>query len=150
MKDDLQVHQDRVDDLIGEFVKELNFRAWEHDFSKSVPPEKEVFEKYTSQLKDLTFGSPEYYASLQALNSTLNPALDHHYANNRHHPQYFENGIDGMNLVDIMEMFCDWKAATEKHKDGDFGKSIEHNAGRFKMSEQLVKIFENTKRDFGW
>ena len=49
-----------------------------------------------------------------------------------------------MNLVDIVEMFCDWKAATERHHDGNLHKSIEKNAVRFEMNAQLVKIFENT------
>jgi hypothetical protein len=49
-----------------------------------------------------------------------------------------------MDLIDLVEMFCDWKAATLRHKDGDINKSIEINSQRFKMSDQLKKIFINT------
>ena len=49
-----------------------------------------------------------------------------------------------MNHVDIIELFCDWKAATERHHDGNLLKSIKHNAGRYNINSQLVKIFENT------
>lgn len=30
-----------------------------------------------------------------------------------------------MNLIDIVEMFCDWKAASERQLDGNLLKSIE-------------------------
>lgn len=49
-----------------------------------------------------------------------------------------------MNLLDILEMLCDWKASSERHNDGNINKSIEINANRFNMSPQLVKILENT------
>jgi len=74
----------------------------------------------------------------------MKPAVDHHYEMNRHHPEHFADGIDGMNLLDIVEMLCDWKAATLRHKDGDLRKSIETNAVRFKISPQLKRIILNT------
>lgn len=74
----------------------------------------------------------------------MKPALDHHYAKNRHHCEHMADGINDMNLIDVIEMFCDWKAATLRHNDGNLRKSIEHNAKRFGMQSQLVKIFENT------
>lgn len=46
--------------------------------------------------------------------------------------------------MDLVEMICDWKAASERHNDGNIRKSIEHNAERFGMSPQLTRIFENT------
>jgi hypothetical protein len=52
--------------------------------------------------------------------------LKHHYAYNRHHQEFFgEDGVDGMTLVDLIEMLPDWKAATERHDDGDLAKSLE-------------------------
>ena len=47
--------------------------------------------------------------------------------------------------LDVVEMFCDWKAATERHADGNLERSIEINRERFKMSDQLVAIFQNTR-----
>ena len=51
---------------------------------------------------------------------------------------------DGMDLYDIIEMFCDWKAASKRNVDGSISKSIEIGQKRFNMSGQLVKIFKNT------
>ena len=101
-----------------------------------------MFSEHTLQLAKLTYGSEEYKASLEA----LKPALDHHYASNRHHPEHFKNGINDMTLVDILEMFCDWKASTLRHNDGNFMRSIELNTSRFNIEPQLAQILMNTAR----
>jgi predicted HD phosphohydrolase len=41
-------------------------------------------------------------------------------------------------------MLCDWKAAALRHHNGNILKSIEHNAKRFSIDSQLVRIFKNT------
>lgn len=53
-------------------------------------------------------------------------------------------GIRGMSLLDVLEMLCDWKAATLRHKDGDILRSIEHNQKRFGYSDDLKQILLNT------
>jgi hypothetical protein len=128
---------------IGVMISALWYRALDHDNTKLKPGEVECFDIYTPKLANCTYGSSEYKTFL----SELKPALDHHYANNRHHPEHFENGIRGMNLVDLMEMFCDWYAATKRHNDGDLMKSIDINQKRFDYSDDLRSIFENTYRD---
>ena len=49
-----------------------------------------------------------------------------------------------MNLIDLLEMICDWKAATLRHDDGDIYKSLEINHQRFGYSYQLHHILKNT------
>lgn len=55
--------------------------------------------------------------------------------------------IGEMTLMDLMEMLCDWKAATQRNKNGNIRKSIEINADRYKINAQLRKILENTVRE---
>ena len=74
----------------------------------------------------------------------MQPALNHHYAANAHHPEHWPNGIEDMSLLDIVEMICDWKASAERTKDGNLLKSIEINANRFKIDNQLKQILINT------
>lgn len=136
-------HIERVRNLLGGFVMELLRRAAVHDQSKLETPEVELFTEYTPKLAGVTYGSPEY----EAFRRAMGPALAHHYARNRHHPEHHKNGVDDMNLADLVEMFMDWKAASERHNDGNIKKSIEKNADRFGISPQLVKILENTARD---
>ena len=61
-----------------------------------------------------------------------------------HHPQFHPNGVSDMTLMDVVEMFCDWKAAVERTKDGNFDKSLEINEKRFNIAPQLINIFKNT------
>ena len=121
------------------FTVKLLWRGITHDFSKFNRIEAELFTEYQPKLKKSTYGSVEYDKFLKE----LSPALDHHYKN-RHHPEAHDNGIDGMDLLDLVEMFYDWKAATKKHNDGDILRSIEYNKDRFSMDENLVNIFKNS------
>lgn len=75
---------------------------------------------------------------------------DDYYANNSHHPEHYQQGINGMDLFDLIEMFFDWKAATERHNDGHIFSSIRINKDRFKMSDQLEQIFNNTANRLGY
>jgi Family of unknown function (DUF5662) len=133
-------HIERVRNLLNYFIQELLNRGQLHDQSKLEQPEVGLFCKYTPKLAGLTYGSPEY----EAIRQEMLPALKHHYAKCRHHPEHFKSGIEEMNLVDIVELFCDWRASSERHTDGNIRKSIEHNANRFSICSQLVKILENT------
>lgn len=62
-----------------------------------------------------------------------------------------ESSVNGMSLFDVLEMLLDWKAATERMKDGgDIHASLIHNTERFKLSPQLASILANTIREMGW
>jgi hypothetical protein len=125
---------------MGNVIKDLQQRQMEHDQSKLVSPEVEIFDEYTPKLKNSTYGSEEYKSFLAG----MKPALEHHYAKNNHHPEHYADGIKGMSLLDLIEMICDWKAATLRHNDGDIRKSIEINQKRFGYSDELKQIFLNT------
>lgn len=138
-----QAHIDKVRGYVLRAINQLVSRGIEHDASKMKEPELDYFCIYTPKLKSLKYGSPEYKECLDG----LKPALDHHYAVNRHHPEHFENGIDGMTLIDLLEMLCDWKAATLRTADGNMEESLAFNRKRFKISDQLFNILTNTVRD---
>ena len=133
-------HIEQVRNLLNRVVAELLSRGEAHDQSKLASPEVELFAEFTPKLAASTYGSSEY----EGFRKAMGPALDHHYAKNRHHPEHFKNGVNDMNLLDLVEMFCDWKAATMRHNDGNIRNSIEYNANRFGLSPQLVKVLENT------
>lgn len=137
-------HIERVRNLLNAFITDLLQRGEQHDQSKLESPEVELFTEYTAKLATSTYGSPEY----EGFRKAMGPALAHHYAKNRHHPEHHKHGVDDMTLIDILEMLADWKAASERHHDGNILKSIEVNADRFKLSPQLVRILENTARLF--
>lgn len=135
-------HIETVRNFINLTVRELLYRGERHDASKLESPEVEGFDELTDKLRGSTYNSPEY---LQ-FRKDLKPILDHHYAHNRHHPEHHKEGITDMNLIDLLEMICDWKASSMRHNDGNILKSIEVNQERFGYSDELRRILENTAK----
>jgi hypothetical protein len=143
-KKDTLDHINQVRNFMEQLEIDFSHRRMGHDYSKLVEPEKAIFDEFTPKLKDSTYGSDEYKSYL----CEMGAALTHHYANNRHHPEHFINGIKGMTLVDLCEMICDWKAATLRHANGDILKSIEINQERFRYSDELKQILLNTVKEY--
>ena len=141
--DETWKHIDNVIKLLMAVQNKIGERMLSHDRTKLESPEVQYFREYTPKLKNTTFGSPEYNQFL----SQMKPALDHHYANNRHHPEFYKNGINDMTLIDLIEMLCDWYASSKRQYNGNIRLSIEKNRERFNISDQLIRIFENTIKE---
>lgn len=139
-KADTLEHIRHVSTNLNNFAIELIKRGNKHDQSKLEEPEKPVFDKYTPELQRYAYGTKEYTDNLK----NLDVALEHHYKHNDHHPQFHEKGVDDMDLHQLVEMYCDWRAAILRSKDGNFEKSLAVNEKRFGISPQLIQIFRNT------
>jgi hypothetical protein len=137
-------HIKRVGHYLHTFSKELIDRAEHHDDSKLEEPELSGFAENTEKLAKVEYGSEAYRNML----AELKPTIEHHYSKNRHHTEFWPNGINDMNLIDLLEMLADWRAAGERNKNGNIRKSIEVNAEKYGISPQLRKIIENTVRDY--
>lgn len=122
-------HKQLVNSLLHMAAIEILRRGEHHDDSKLGDKEKPGFDRLTPILKDLEYGTPEYKKSLSELQETLN----YHYTENSHHPEHYENGIDGFDIFDLIECLFDWKAATKRTKDGDIYKSLLINKDRFNI-----------------
>lgn len=135
-----QKHVRSVQRNLNIFIRALMSRGETHDNSKFEEPELTIFAQNTAKLAAVEYGTPEYAALLKE----VRPAIEHHYAKNCHHPEHFPNGINGMTLVDLIEMLSDWEAATARNKNGNIRKSLEVNAERYDISPQLQQILKNT------
>jgi len=144
-------HIETVRNFIGGMIQELITRQQHHDQSKLESPEVDIFEKYTPLLRKCTYGSDEYKKHLLLMQT----ALDHHYRTNRHHPEFhlfglenadpvFDSPLERMNLIDLNELCCDWYAASLRHDDGDYHRSIEINQKRFGFTDETKRILLNT------
>lgn len=148
-----QEHIDRVGVFLGRAIYNLQNRKWTHDNSKLTEPELSAFDKATPKLATLTYGSEEYKQSLRE----LGPALEHHFEYNDHHPEHYANGVRGMSLMALIEMLCDWRAASERVKqrtdDPDkvktFAEGLKFNQERFGYSDELAEILANTVKELG-
>ncbi len=135
-----------VQGYMHEVVADLMERAWRHDQAKLVSPEVEVFDRVTPKLRGLTYGSDDYKATL----AEMGKGLLHHYNENDHHPEHGDGTLGWMSLVQLMELLCDWKAATLRHDDGDLRRSIKQNAMRFGYGDEIENMLLNTAQAFGW
>lgn len=113
--------------------KTLLKRAVMHDVSKYSNAEAPYFARSIGELRDLKYGSPEYMEGI----GRLGPALTHHYENNSHHPEHY-GAISIMSPLDRIEMLCDWKAASKRHRTGDMAQSLDVNRKRFKTRSSWV------------
>jgi hypothetical protein len=137
-------HVRKVQGFLNIFINDLINRGENHDNSKFEEPELTIFAENTERLNQVQYGSDEYKQCLEA----TKPAREHHYSRNDHHPEFHKNGIDDMDLMCIVEMLADWRAASERNKNGNIRKSIEINAEKYNMSPQLRRILENTVKRY--
>lgn len=148
-------------------IFDLTERAGRHDASKLEEPELSGFYEMNaiSKRSDVVYGSPEY----KALMDSQKPVIEHHYRANDHHPEHWKfhapvsgtvlqagtpetSGalISSMTLPALIEMLCDWDAASQRYKNGSFSKSFKGNCERFGISPQLACILLNTSVYYGF
>ena len=122
-------------------------RGNEHDESKLGPEELPHYVATIDEFEKHPYGSDGYHKAKES----LGPSVVHHYKHNRHHPEHFGGGIEEMNLVDLLEMLCDWKSANQNHPErpGNMAKSISLAVDKYKISPQLAKVLYNTAVDYG-
>lgn len=150
-------HIARVNMLLCEFAKEMVIRGINHDLSKFDPVEMEPLQKMQDLIDkegQAEFGTEEY----SRRTALLGPMIDHHRRNNSHHPEHYEtryggrcdegHGITGMDLFDLVEMFFDWKAASERQ--GSKGMNLETACKKFNAGPVLTAILRNTANRLGY
>lgn len=140
-------HIARVRQLLGEFACEMIRRGDVHDKSKLLPVEIEPLERMQEVIDregPAPFGSEEY----SRRTDMLGPMIEHHRKNNSHHPEFYQNGIEGMDLFDLVEMFFDWKAASERGKEA--AMNLDFACEKYGVQPMLKSILLNTARRLGY
>lgn len=138
----IYTHKHIVSHYINLAVKELANRGIDHDNSKLTPEELEGYVNYGPILDKAVIGTDEYNETLELMKKYN----EIHYSRNRHHPEFFDNGVDDMNLIDILEMFCDWCAKSDEKNTNVIDIMDEVLLNRFGIDEQLGKVLKNTLR----
>jgi len=137
-------HIRKVQLLLKYFLDKLTERSENHDISKLVDEESEVYSKEVINTIH-AFDHPEYEHYL----NKIRISIETHYSKNRHHPEHFSNSINDMNLIDIIEMFCDWCSCSSLDQDLSIKDQLMRNKRRYNISEQLNTIFLNTAKVIG-
>ena len=142
---DTDEHIGFVRHWVAKFNSMLKANADIHDDSKYEEPELSIYARVRPLMNATEYGSTEYRIAGRKLGS----AWKHHKQNNPHHPDHWENGVNDMNLVLIIEMLCDWKSASQRNPNQDFRSSLEYNIDRYKIGEQLGLMLIKTAEDMG-
>lgn len=140
-------HIARVSELLGEFAIEMVRRGVVHDRSKFEPVELIPLARMQSLIDaegPAQFGTDEY----KRRTDMLGEMIAHHRANNSHHPEHYENGVRGMDLFDLVEMFFDWKAASERGEDSCM--RLGPACDKYEVTGPLRDILYNTAARLGY
>lgn len=124
---------------IFEFCFKLIWRAIKHDYSRY----NWVELKYNiDNLDKIRYSKYSSYEWKKLTNKNLPHAINH-FKKNRHHPEHFENGVEDMQLIDVVEMVCDWKAAARRRYKKLNKKLYNKTAINYKIDGKLYKIISN-------
>jgi hypothetical protein len=136
------VHKWLVMWYIMGFCLRLLWRGLRHDLSKISKAERSSFIALASSnaLRKVAYKSEEYKATIEK----HRPIIDIHYKNNPHHPDHYGNGILDMNLFDIIEMVCDWRAAGRRTKGGNLKESFKVNRNRYDIPQDMFNVIRRT------
>lgn len=100
--------------------QELEMRGTVHDASKLSPEEFPGFARINATARQHEYGSDEYKASMDA----ERPIIDRHQLRNSHHPEAHPD-LEEMGWLDIIEMVCDWWAATQTYGNTPWEDALE-------------------------
>lgn len=136
-------HQAGVQLKLERLILELNKRCRTHDNSKLQEPEYSLWKKMDEEQR-CPYGTKEYFDKIERNKKVF----DLHYKNNNHHPEHYENGILDMDLVDIMEMLCDWISYKDCISYSEAKETILNQAKRFGIDAQLIFLLLNTINNY--
>ena len=124
--EDYSHHIDAVRINLEIFRDILEYRGLKHDESKK----KDIIEK-------AFYIENGFYSESELHNSK-----------NRHHIEFHENGIRDMNLLDLVEMFCNI-ISKENLDDKEFIINIfDEMKTKYNISDDLISILKNTLNEF--
>ena len=148
-ENDVRKHQQAVAVLMTAVAQAILDRGMRHDATKHGLNEADAYVDPVWQLNtgEVAYGSDEY----KKLIAQMGEGLKHHYEYNDHHPEYFEkhsaqtlnDPIRCMDLFVLLEMCCDWIAASQR-RNNDPMLAMDQLTKKYPIDEQLAVIIRNT------
>lgn len=138
----IREHIHRVQKRMYILINELYRRCETHDRSKLGDEERDGWEAMDNEPR-YEYGSEEYFKKVERYKWLL----DRHYSNreNRHHPEHFgEWWQSEMDILDLVEMICDWCAYKEEISADQAFDTIETQIKRFNVPKPIEDILKNT------
>jgi len=145
-EDYIKDHRNKVQQWVQRIMKILEDRAKKHDLSK-LNDELELWKKL-DEYPRYKYGSSEYFEKLKRFKNVFYT----HWAHNRHHYEYFRIKHHGniskiytdIDLVDLIEMMCDWLSYNETITVTDAKKLVAEQMKRLGMPKEIAALILNT------
>jgi hypothetical protein len=125
------------------FASVLATRGANHDSSKLKEPEYSGWLAMDKEPR-YPYGSRKYYDKM----FRYKEVLEHHYSINSHHPEHFEDPSNQMDLIDLIEMLCDWFSYSNDISWLEGYNTINSQCARFKLNDTIKHLLLNTFRNF--
>lgn len=138
----IRAHQHKVEQNLLKICSLLIKRGQEHDNSKLKEPELSGWEAMDKEPR-YPYGTEEYFDKQERYKWLF----EEHYKNNRHHPEHYKGYLCEMDLIDVIEMICDW-ASFDEMTDEDAISILEQQMDRFGFDEILKNLILNTYKNY--
>lgn len=136
-------HINRVKSKMEFFASVLATRGANHDSSKLTEPEYSGWLAMDQEPR-YPYGTKKYYDKMRRYKEVL----EHHYSINSHHPEHFEDPSTQMDLVDLIEMLCDWFSYSNDISWLEGYDTINSQCTRFGLNDTIRHLLLNTFRNF--
>ena len=137
--DSIIKHKKSVKRRLLYIADKIRERAEAHDNSKLNYPELGWLVAMDKEGR-APYGSEEYFEKQKRWECFFK----HHYSENTHHPDHYDEGTKGMSVVDIVEMMCDVISYLDEIPQEKVFEVISEQAERFGFSSELKAILTNT------
>lgn len=115
-------HRDNIQTALSRIVNEIEERGLRHDLSKFKEDEAEGFVRINKTARNCEYGSEEYENTM-VKEKGEDGCITKHFSRNRHHVEFHDSAHD-MTFIDIIEMVCDWWAASKTYGTNTLQKKL--------------------------
>ena len=136
-------HINRVQKWIGKFSSILFIRGVNHDKSKLCEPELSLWKKMDEEPR-YPYGTLKYKEKL----NRYKEVFQHHYMHNKHHPEHWSGYYSEMDLMDVIEMLCDWLGYKEDITLKEAETLVNQQCERYGFNDTFRHLLYNTLKNY--
>lgn len=136
-------HINRVQKWINKFTAVLFNRGIVHDKSKLREPEFSMWKKMDEEPR-YKYGTKEYNEKI----NRYKEVFDLHYRQNRHHPEHWSGFYSEMDLIDVIEMLCDWLGYKDDITIKEAEELVNMQCKRYEFNSTFQSLLYNTLKNY--
>ena len=136
-------HINRVRKWIGKFSTILFIRGINHDKSKLCEPELSLWKKMDEEPR-YPYGTSKYKEKL----NRYKEVFQQHYKHNKHHPEHWSGYYCDMDLMDVIEMLCDWLGYKDDITLKEAETLVNQQCERYGFNDTFRHLLYNTLKNY--